>query len=312
MVDVPKTMDGYMRVSRRMGREGPGYISPDVQREAIERWAEYKGIAIDAWHVDEDESGGTHQRPGLEAAVARAVGGQTGGIVAWKIDRFSRFTEGGLADLRKMEEAGARLAFVAEDVDTSGPMGRFVYTVMLAMSTYALENIKAGWRTAKARAVERGAHIGPTPFGYDRQDDGTLNPNGDAPIVAEAFKRAGGGDLAAAMTYLRDAAPAMTWTQHTTRRLLGQRVYLGEVSYGDAYVNGSAHAEIVDRSTFEAAKRSFGPASQPQRRLSTFGYRHLRSVRGASRRRARRTRWSSDVPLRQPMRAGRRPIGCAT
>jgi len=28
-------MDGYVRVSRRMGREGPGYFSPAVQREAI-------------------------------------------------------------------------------------------------------------------------------------------------------------------------------------------------------------------------------------------------------------------------------------
>jgi hypothetical protein len=38
MVDGgPKVMDGYVRVSRRMGRKGPGYISPKVQREAIER-----------------------------------------------------------------------------------------------------------------------------------------------------------------------------------------------------------------------------------------------------------------------------------
>jgi len=33
-------MDGYIRVSRRMGREGPGYISPDVQRESIQRWSD--------------------------------------------------------------------------------------------------------------------------------------------------------------------------------------------------------------------------------------------------------------------------------
>src|SRR3954470_16005817 len=91
----PKTMDGYIRVSRRLGREGPGYISPKVQREAIERWAEYKGIRIAEWHDDEDESGGTHDRPGLARAVERAVSGETGGIVSWKIDRFSRYTEGG-------------------------------------------------------------------------------------------------------------------------------------------------------------------------------------------------------------------------
>jgi hypothetical protein len=40
-------MDGYIRVSRRLGREGPGYISPDVQREAIKRWAAYKDVEVD-------------------------------------------------------------------------------------------------------------------------------------------------------------------------------------------------------------------------------------------------------------------------
>src|SRR5690242_20095117 len=123
----PMPMDGYIRVSTVRGRSGAGYISPAIQREAIERWAAYKDIEIVQWHVDEDQSGGTHDRPGLNEAVERAVTGQTGGIVSWRIDRFSRFTEGGLRDLRRLEEAGARLAFVTEDIDTSGPMGRFVY-----------------------------------------------------------------------------------------------------------------------------------------------------------------------------------------
>jgi hypothetical protein len=42
-----------------MGRKGPGYISPTVQKEAIARSAQYRGVEIAAWHVDEDESGGT-------------------------------------------------------------------------------------------------------------------------------------------------------------------------------------------------------------------------------------------------------------
>ena len=33
----PRTMDGYIRVSRLAGREGAAYISPGVPREAIER-----------------------------------------------------------------------------------------------------------------------------------------------------------------------------------------------------------------------------------------------------------------------------------
>ena len=35
-----KSMDGDLRVSRRLGRTGPGYITKSIPREAIERWAE--------------------------------------------------------------------------------------------------------------------------------------------------------------------------------------------------------------------------------------------------------------------------------
>ena len=42
--------------------------------------------------------------------------------MSWKIDRFSR-TWRRLRDLRRLEEAGARLAFVIEDIDTSGADG---------------------------------------------------------------------------------------------------------------------------------------------------------------------------------------------
>lgn len=183
-------------------------------------------MTIAAWHVDEDETGGTQDRPGLVAAGERAVNGETGGIVSWRIDRFSRYTEGGLRDLRRLQERDARLAFVVEDIDTSGPVGRFVYTVMLAMGQYFLETIKAGWITAKSKAIARGAHIGPTPFGYARANDGTLMIDPIAgPIVSEAFAICARDGLAAAIAFVEERAPDRTWTTFTARRFLRQRVY---------------------------------------------------------------------------------------
>jgi DNA invertase Pin-like site-specific DNA recombinase len=111
-MNPPKRIDAYLRVSRVGERAGSeSYGSPDNQRAAIQRWAEYKQAEIVTEHLDEDESGGTQERPGLEAAIARALAGQTDGIVCYDISRFSRFTEGGLRDLRRLEEAGARLVF---------------------------------------------------------------------------------------------------------------------------------------------------------------------------------------------------------
>jgi site-specific DNA recombinase len=265
-----KPLDAYIRVSRRLGRKGPGYISPRVQREAIERWAEYRGVQIAAWHLDEDESGGTHDRPGLDAARDRALAGETGGIVSWKIDRFSRFTEGGLRDLRLLEQAGARLAFVAEDVDTSGPMGKLVYTMLLAFSEFFLDNIKAGWTTAKTRAIDRGAHIGPTPYGYQRNEDGTLSVDpAHARVVTEAFNVCSTTGIHAAIDYLREQAPERTWVLHTARRFLSQRVYLGEVGYGDQR-RAAAHDALVDRATFDRARHQLGDGKRTRRPKQDF------------------------------------------
>lgn len=269
----PKRMDGYVRVSRVAGRDGDSYISPTVQREAIERWAGYKGVTIAAWHVDEDWSGGTHERPGLEAAVERAVSGEVDGIVSWKIDRFSRYTEGGLRDLRRLEEAGAHLAFVSEDIDTSGPMGRFVYTIMLAMAEYFLANVKEAWATAKARAHKRGAKIGPTPFAYRRAADGLLEVHPEeAAILQEAYTRAATGDIGAAVTYLQNAAPeARTWTTLTVRRLLANRTYLGELRHGTLAPETFENLRVVSRATWEAGQTTPGGTRAPARHYPLSG-----------------------------------------
>ena len=243
-------------------------ISLTVQREAIHRWAEYKGIEIGEWLVDEDQSGGTQNRPALTRGIERALNGDTAGIVSWKIDRFSRTTEGGLADLRRLQAADARLAFVVEDIDTGTTYGKMVYTILLAVSEAFLENVKTSWIDAKTRAVSRGAVISRTPWGYQRRADGTLKPDlALAPIVSEAFRTAASQGLAATLTYLQVAAPQRRWTTTKVRRLISGRVYLGETRQrvskdSDEYrVQTDTHEALVSRQVWEAAQSLPTPRS---------------------------------------------------
>lgn len=250
----PRRMDGYIRVSRRMGREGPGYISPDVQRQAIQRWADYRDVEIAAWHIDEDESGGTQNRPGLRACLARIEGGETDGIACWRLNRFARNVAGAIEDVRRIQAVDGHLAFVEEDIDPTGPFGSFILTVLLAVSTLERDNMVSGWKTAKARAVERGAKISPTPFGYKRERDGTLSPHrSEAAIVREAYACAARNGQHAALDYLRAAASTRTWTTSTLRRVLANRSYLGESRNG-VTVCKDAHPPLVSRAIWEAAQ----------------------------------------------------------
>jgi site-specific DNA recombinase len=149
-------------------------------------------------------------------------------------------------------------------------MGRFVYTVMLAMGEYFLETIKAGWVTAKSKAIDRGAHIGPTPFGYARNHDGTLSVDPMAgPIVSEAFAICARDGLPAAIDFLSERARDRSWSTFTARRFFSQRVYLGQVAYGD-HVRAGAHEALVSRAVFEAVRHQLGDGERTRRPKEGF------------------------------------------
>ncbi len=122
--------------------------------------------------------------------------------------------------------------------------------------------------------------MGPTPFGYTRDDDGLLVPHPKwARVVKQMFKLAADQGVDAALACLRKQVPAYpsndqpgvrpkrssdhrTWNAFTVRRLLRNRSYLGETRYGDRLVRDS-HPALVDRVTFE---RAHPGDEKPQRR----------------------------------------------
>lgn len=264
--DRPRRIDGYIRVSRVAGREGASYQSPGNQRTAIERWSAYREVPIDAWHIDEDQSGGTHDRPGLLAAIQRISAGETDGIACFNIDRFSRSTELGLADIRRINDLNAHVVFVSDEIDTTVPGGRLHLRTLLSQGEYFLDNIKAGWWTAKTNAIARGAAIGPTNVGYTRGPDGIYDVDPmTAPAIADAMRVCGSLGVPQAVRLLRDRIPDMTWTTFTVKRLLSNDVYLGIARYGNL-VNATAHPPLVTRVEFEAAQAMIAEATGPGRR----------------------------------------------
>src|SRR5262245_48383526 len=141
-------------------------------------------------------------------------------------------------------------------------MGKFVYTVMLAMSEYFLDNIKAGWMAAKTRAVGRGVKIGPTPYGYRRGQDAVLKPDDEtAEVVRETFRIAARQGFGPALAYVEEHGVRHRLTATTLRRLLRNRTYLGEARYGEL-LNEAAHSPLVSPSIWAAAQ----PEQEAQRR----------------------------------------------
>lgn len=261
-------LDGYVRVSRVGGREGEGYISPTLQREAIASYAREIGGEIAAWSDDQDFSGGNMERPGFQEVLRRIEAGETGGVVVMRVDRFARSVADGAATVQRILDAGGVFASCHERIDPRTPEGRFMLNSFLNNGELFLNQIKAGWRAAKAKAVARGVHIGPTPVGYRRiakgqPDASKLIPDPVyAPAVSEVFRLAAGrtlGDSALAR-HMTENAPRKSgreWQPQEIRRWLRSRVYLGEVHYGE-FVNLEAHEPLIDWETWDRCQREPG------------------------------------------------------
>jgi len=261
-------MDGYIRVSRVGGRSGDSFISPQVQRDAITRWASAHGVAIDAWHEDLDQSGGKMRRPAFDELLARIESRETDGVVVAKLDRFGRSLVGSLEALKRIDDAGAKFVSASESFDTSTPVGKLVMRMMLSLAEFELDRVRENWKVAQQRAVQRGIHIASkVPTGYVRGADGRLELHPEfADAVAEVFHmRAAGAswrELSAFLNARGVVGPydSPHWRTRAVTHLITNPVYLGEARSG-SFVNRGAHPAIVDRATWEAAQAARGDST---------------------------------------------------
>jgi DNA invertase Pin-like site-specific DNA recombinase len=255
------TADGYIRVSRRGGREGDSFISPEVQRKKIADWAKLHEVEIVQWWEEIDQSGAKLERPMFQEALARCEAGVTGGVVVARLDRFARSAVDALTSIRRLTDAGARLVSVEDNFDGSTPMGRFAIGILTLIAELELERIKSGWETAVSQAVGRGIHISAkVPTGYERNDDRRLiRSEPAASVVAEAFrKRAAGASWAELARFLEEnkvypPSGNKHWSKYGVSGLIKNPVYLGQARSGKV-VKENAHEALVTRAEFDAAQ----------------------------------------------------------
>jgi site-specific DNA recombinase len=239
----------YIRVSQVRGREGDSFISPDVQRSRIEGIAAARGHVVVEWIEDLDQSGGKTDRPGFQRALELVEEGAAEGIAVARLDRFARSTIDTEMSVRRLEAAGGALVCGDIDMDTSTPAGKMMRTFLAAIAEFDLDRIRENWRAATERHIARGAHHGRPPIGYRKQEDGTLEPDENAPLIRDVFRLRCDGESWLGIR----RATGDKWGRSTLAGIVGNPTYLGSVRAGE-FELADAHEPLVDRATWEAAQ----------------------------------------------------------
>lgn len=196
-------------------------------------------------------------RPGLLEAVVGVETGRFGGLAVAYLSRMGRELRTMLEAWDRIEHAGGRVLVVREQIDTGTPAGRLHRNLLAAIDVSQREQAAEAFEERRRVATEQGIWKQPqTPVGY-RRDPVTrrLVPDpATSSMVRRAFRARAAGDPVV------EIARMLGMTAAGTRRMLSNRVYLGELRQG-THVNLLAHPALIDVELFDACQSRSRPAS---------------------------------------------------
>jgi DNA invertase Pin-like site-specific DNA recombinase len=131
----------------------------EVQLRELREYAELRGWQITEIYTD-SVSGTKNSRPGLDKLMGDAARRRFDVVVVWRFDRFARSVSHLLRALEQFQSLGIDFVSLSENVDTSTPTGKMIFTVLGAVAelerSLIVERVKAGIRNARAKGKKLG------------------------------------------------------------------------------------------------------------------------------------------------------------
>src|SRR5579864_5420623 len=133
---------------------------PRVQTRELGEFCEHRGWTLLPEYVDIGISGTKDKRPALDRLMADAHKRKFDVIVVWRFDRFARSVSHLLRALETFNALGIAFVSLSEQLDTSTPTGKMVFTVLGAVAelerSLICERVRAGLRNARAKGKQLG------------------------------------------------------------------------------------------------------------------------------------------------------------
>lgn len=141
-----------------------GYARVSTQEQELNLQLDALEAAGCAKIYQEKITGVTRERPQLHALLAHLREGDV--VVIWKLDRLARSLKDLVDIVNELQEKGAELRSLQDQIDTTTPHGKFTFHVFAALSEFERdiirERTKAGLAAARARGRKGGRPKGLT------------------------------------------------------------------------------------------------------------------------------------------------------
>jgi DNA invertase Pin-like site-specific DNA recombinase len=119
----------------------------DVQRDALNK------ARVEKTYEDK-ASGKSLDRPQLAECLRSLRKGDT--FIVWRLDRLGRSVKDLVALINELRERGVQFVSLTEAIDTTTPMGSFIFHITAALAELERSLIRAGLASARARGRNGG------------------------------------------------------------------------------------------------------------------------------------------------------------
>lgn len=141
--------------------------SIDLQVEKCSAYAAFRQYYIVQTHSEREISGArADNRPALQKAVREACSAK-GVLICYSLSRLARNTRDALEISARLEKAGAHLALLDMQVDTSSAAGRMFFTIMASFAQFEREQVSQRTSDAMQRKQSKGMRMSRyAPWGF--------------------------------------------------------------------------------------------------------------------------------------------------
>jgi DNA invertase Pin-like site-specific DNA recombinase len=131
-----------------------------MQTRELTEYCQRRGWEVFDLYVDNGVSGKKDSRPALNRLMADAHARRFDVVACWRFDRFSRSVSHLCRALETFNALDIQFVSLCEQVDTSTPTGKLVFTILGAVAegerNLIAERVRSGLRNARAKGKRLG------------------------------------------------------------------------------------------------------------------------------------------------------------